>query len=246
MDFLQNKIKAGSDTGSEAQVSRRNRKRIVRKALFDGPVEKAAETASEGGLMRGVNAVLPFLYDLDELLRWRAVSVTGILVDRLAFENLEAARVVMRRLMWNLNDESGGIGWGSAETMGEILARNGVLAGEYAHILLSYAKEDGNYLELPQLQRGVLWGIGRLAGARPEYVDSSSIGIRKYLISADAEVRGAASWLAGLLTVREAAVELEKLRDDNRLFPLYIEGKILKKRVGDTASEALDLIAGAG
>jgi len=47
--------------------------------------------------------------------------------------------------------------------MGEILAAHNGLAQEYAHILLSYAREEGNYLELEALQRGLLWGIGRLA-----------------------------------------------------------------------------------
>jgi len=40
----------------------------------------------------------------------------------------------MRRLMWNLNDESGGIGWGNPEAMGEILACHEALANEYAPI----------------------------------------------------------------------------------------------------------------
>ena len=41
--------------------------------------------------------------------------------------------------------------------------------GEYIHMLVSYIREDGpeafqdgNFIELPLLQRGVLWGIGRL------------------------------------------------------------------------------------
>ena len=75
----------------------------------------------------------------------------------------------MRRLMWNLNDESGGIGWRARpEAMGEIVARSERLADEYGHILISYLDPDGNYLEHPLLQRGLLWGIGRFAHARPE------------------------------------------------------------------------------
>jgi len=43
------------------------------------------------------------------------------------------------------------------------------LAEEYLHMLVSYMREDGpkafqdgNFIELPMLQRGLLWGIGRL------------------------------------------------------------------------------------
>ena len=58
----------------------------------------------------------------------------GALVFSLAEQDMESARVVMRRLMWNLNDESGGIGWGSPEAMGEIMARHSGLAEEYSKI----------------------------------------------------------------------------------------------------------------
>jgi hypothetical protein len=80
---------------------------------------------------------------------------------------MESARVVMRRLMWNLNDESGGIGWGSPEAMGEITAGHPGLANEFACILVSYINPAGNFLEHESLQRGSLWGVGRLAHARP-------------------------------------------------------------------------------
>ena len=117
---------------------------------------------------RIVNALLPFLYSQDEIIKWRAVTLIGIFMAYLAEEDMEAARNVMRRFMWNLNDESGGIGWGSPEAMGEILARHEELAGEYAAILLSYADKDGNYLELPMLQRGLLWGIARFSEVAPQ------------------------------------------------------------------------------
>jgi hypothetical protein len=91
----------------------------------------------------------------EEKVKCAAVKAMGAVVAKLADHNMEAARIIVRRLMWNLNDESGGIGWGSPEAMGEILARHRGLAGEYAHILISYIREDGNYLENQVLQEGV-------------------------------------------------------------------------------------------
>jgi hypothetical protein len=92
----------------------------------------------------------------------------GVTVARLANQDMEAARIVMRRFMWSLNDESGGIGWGAPEAMAECLASHAGLAGEYTKILVSFMREDGFYLELPSLQRGLMWGIGRLAQVRPQ------------------------------------------------------------------------------
>ena len=94
---------------------------------------------------QAVNPLFSFFYHTDEQTRWRAIIAMGAVVARLAKTDAESARVVMRRLMWNLNDESGGIGWGSPEAMGEIMARSPLLAGEFAHILVSYIREDMNY-----------------------------------------------------------------------------------------------------
>jgi hypothetical protein len=70
--------------------------------------------------------------------------------------------------MWTLNDESGGIGWGSPEAMAEAMARHRGLAKEYISILFSYIREDGNFLEYEPLRRGALWGIRRLSQVYPE------------------------------------------------------------------------------
>ena len=115
---------------------------------------------------RAVNPLFSFLYSRDEQIRWRAITAMGSVVSNLAEEDMESARVIMRRLMWNLNDESGGIGWGSPEAMGEIMARHAGLAEEYARVFMSYTREDGNYLENEMLQRDLLRGIGRRRGLR--------------------------------------------------------------------------------
>ena len=120
-----------------------------------------------------VNHLISCLYNTDELIKWRAVTAIGEVVSSVAEDDIESARVVMRRLMWNLNDESGGIGWGSPEAMGEIIARNKKLGKEYACILISFINKNGNYLENEVLQQGVIWGIGRIARVKPELVKDS-------------------------------------------------------------------------
>ena len=70
----------------------------------------------------------------------------GAVVEKLAWEDMEGARVIMRRLMWSLNEESGGIGWGAPEAMAEIMARHLELAREYSHMLISYMDYEGNFL----------------------------------------------------------------------------------------------------
>ena len=187
-----------------------------------------------------VNALFSFLYNPDPGIKWPVVSAMGAVVAKIADDDMEAARVVMRRLMWNLNDESGGIGWGSPEAMGEILARSDPLAEEYTNILLSYTKEDGNYLELEMLQRGLLWGIGRLAQVKPHLIQDSAQRLIPYLESKDTNVRGLAAWITGLIDMKEAGPYLKKLREDSSEIQIYIDHKILKFRIKDLAENALE------
>jgi len=109
-----------------------------------------------------------YFYNQDELIKFRSVTAMGELVARIADNRLENARIIMRRLMWNLNDESGGIGWGSPEAMGEILSKSPALAREFKSILFSYLDHKGNHIEHEMLQRGVLWGIGTYLGTAPD------------------------------------------------------------------------------
>ncbi len=186
-----------------------------------------------------INALFSFLYSQDDTTKWRAVTLMGIFVADLAGEDLEAARDVMRRLMWNLNDESGGIGWGSAEAMGEILARHEGLRGEYGSILLSYADKDGNYLELPMLQRGLLWGIARLSEVSPQMVKDSKSRYLRYLVSEDPAVRGHAARILGLVGTAEDIRYLEPLIKDESPYATYSARQCSERLVGSTAKEAV-------
>lgn len=101
-------------------------------------------------------------------LSWQAAYGLGLAVSRMAGASMEPARVVMRRLMWSMNEESGNLGWGIPEAMACILAESPALAREYGRILLSYGHDTGredNFIEHAPLRRGVYWGIGRLAAA---------------------------------------------------------------------------------
>ena len=95
----------------------------------------------------------------------------GEVVSRMAKSNLESARTVMRRLLWSLNEESGWIGWGSAEALGEIMARNETLAQEYHNLLISFVREgNNNYLLYDKLRDEVVLGLRRLSQVHPKLV----------------------------------------------------------------------------
>ena len=188
-----------------------------------------------------VNPLFSFFLHRDEKIRWRAVTAMGVVVACLAEKDIESARVVMRRLMWSLNDESGGIGWGAPEAMGEIIALDERLASEYGAVLISYIWEEGNYLEYELLQRGALWGVGRAAQVRPLVMKNAEPYLVPFLHAPDATLRGLSARALGLLRSKMARKELAMLLNDTGAFSLYEDGDIQHPMVRDMAQYALSI-----
>ena len=192
-----------------------------------------------------INPLIGSLCSTHETARWHAIAALGPVIAQLADHDMEAARVVMRRFMWSLNDESGGIGWGAPEAMGEIMACHDRLADEYAHVLVAYMREEGFYLELEQLQRGLMWGLGRLAQDKADILRSKNTVryLLPYLDSTDSTVRGLAAWTLGLLHANESKALLEKLVDDPAPVRFYKDRQFHDETVGKLVNKALANIA---
>jgi len=186
-----------------------------------------------------VNPLFSFFYSGEERIRWRAIVAMGVVVSHLAAKSMESARVVMRRLMWNLNDESGGIGWGSPEAMGEIMARHEGLAGEFANILVSYIDPQGNFLEYEPLQRGSLWGVGRLAHARPGLARPAAAFLPAFYRSPDPFLRGIAVWATGPILEDRLRPLLEKMLTDHAPLQIFFQMRMTRTTVATLASDIL-------
>lgn len=195
-----------------------------------------------------VNPLFSALSRPDERVRWHAITVFGQVVPRLADQDMEAARIVMRRFLWSLNDESGGIGWGAPEAMAEIMLHHNPLAEEYLHMLLSYLHpdgpldhQDGNFLELPSLQCGLLWGIGRLASRlAPKLVSRGVVAdLLPYLQSENGAVRGLAVWALGRLRAVGLRDALLPLATDTSQVRLYQQGEVHLLSVAELVKDAL-------
>ncbi len=191
---------------------------------------------------QSVNFLFSFFYDKEEIIKWRAIAAFGRVVSMLADQNMESARVIMRRLMWNLNDESGGIGWGSPEAMGEITALHPGLAKEFSCMLRSYIRPEENFLEYEMLQRGVIWGIGRLAQARPDCLAQTDSYLFPFLESEDAYHRGLAAWALGNLKSNESIPALERLTEDKNELFLFNDLELKSMTVGAMAMQSLEKI----
>lgn len=155
----------------------RKTKKKVGRILTGSAISAARKSLDQIPEKKLVNYLMSYFYDRDELIKFRSIYLFGELVADMAEHSMEDARVVLRRLMWNLNDESGGIGWGSPEAMGEILSRNRKLADEYKSILFSYLEPGPNFIEHEMLQNGVIWGVGSYLSSHPDDLDEPALDV---------------------------------------------------------------------
>jgi hypothetical protein len=186
-----------------------------------------------------INPLFGALYSCDTRTRWHAVIAMGAVVAALADQNMESARVIMRRLMWNLNDESGGIGWGSPEAMGEIMARHAGLAREYAAILISYLNPQGNFLEHEGLQEGAVWAVGRMAHGDARWVRDAAPFLENLFSSSNVQLRGLAVWAAGPVATLSMRPGLERLCKDPAHFTLFWRGRFVQCAIAQLSADAL-------
>ena len=214
-----------------SSLSGRQFKASLRESLLHETLDAALSEILQMPPRKVVNPLISFLCSSEPLLYWRSISAIGAVVAMTASHDLESARVIMRRLMWQLNEESGGIGWGCPEAMGEIMARCDQMAKEYACILVSFINPDGGFIEHPILQQGVLWGLGRLAHVRPERVASASAFLTPLLSDANPVTRGLSAWVVAALPGSATNPLLIRLSDDNELIPFYINGSFCSRTI---------------
>jgi hypothetical protein len=150
----------------------RKNKDLTLRALADEHWEEAfQDLLNKANPQKLVSPLFGALCSSSPTLRWHAVTCFGHAASRIADNSLERVRIIMRRLLWSLNDESGGIGWGAPESMAEVMSCLNRMADEYHRLLFSFVRSRSgpdNYLEVAPLRQGAYWGIARLGQARPD------------------------------------------------------------------------------
>jgi hypothetical protein len=217
----------------------RELKRLVAERLGSEDFDAALRYLLRLPARQVVNPLFGLFCDRLPLLRWRAVTAMGAVTAALADRDMESARVIVRRFMWNLNEESGGIGWGCPEALGETLARSPRLADEYQCILFSYLNPRGNFLENPLLQEGVVWGLGRLGHARPGVLGGCGPLIAPFFANPAAPLRGLSAWTAEAAGDPGLLAGLKPLMSDGAVFSMYRDERLAECSVAELAQQAV-------
>jgi HEAT repeat protein len=173
--------------------------------------------------------------------RHRAAALLGRAVAEMAADDPEAAREIIRRLLWSLNEESGTMAWGAPAALAEIMACHSGLAREFARLLLAHATPSLNPLDNLELLKGAVWGLGRLAacGSGAAAGLDLAAALLPYLGAQDPGLRGLAAWAAGMSGLGQARPALEGLLGDQAQASIYAAGSLREVTVGDLAGQAL-------
>jgi len=194
-------------------------------ARFDDIVAIAGERNRVLGLL------VSLTYDRDAVVAWRAVEALGRAAARVAERNPDVVRDHLRRLLWLLSEESGGVCWRAPEAMAEIVSRAPDRFADYVpivvHLICEMAEED-----LSHFRVGMLWAIGRLGSlAVPHVADVAPVMVA-CLDHADPQVRGTALWALARVGQRDVVLRSAHLRDDEGPVERYDHGEVTQTTVG--------------
>jgi len=190
---------------------------------------------------RVLSLLLSLTYDPDETIAWRAVEGLGLAAAAVADYDAEFVRGILRRLMWSLTDESGGIGWKSPQALGAVVAERLELFPEFVPIMISLFE-----LEEATFRPGTLWAVGRIGAQDPALVERAIPWILQFLADPDPQTRAHACWCAGQVGLQEARPSLLHLAEDPAEVAFFEGGEWHQRTVGQMAREALDRLSGHG
>ena len=144
---------------------------------------------------RTLSYLTALTYEQPPGLAWAAVRAMGLVAADLAERDPEFVCGHLRRLVWLLNDESGGIGWRAPEALGAIITARPDCFADFIPILVSLLEMEAK--DAVRFQAGYLWAIGRLAQVAPGPASQALPWVLPALGDPDPQVRGLALWCLG-------------------------------------------------
>lgn len=211
-------------------------KRELRALLAAYDLAGIAERAERATRVLGV--LVPFTFDRDPTIAWRAVEAMGAAAERVAARAPDAVREHLRRLNWLMTEESGGICWRAPEAMAEIVARLPDACAEFVpiviHLLVETAEEDLHHFRV-----GMLWAIGRLGPVAAAHVGDVLPAMTACLGHEDPQVRGVAVWALSQVGRADRVADRTEIAHDGGPVEIYEGGHLISTTVGALARRAV-------
>jgi hypothetical protein len=163
---------------------------------------------------RALSTLFSLTFEKDQLIKWRAIEATGLAAAVVAEQNEERVKDFLRRLLWLMNDESGGLGWHAPEAIGEVVFNIPKLAVEYGIILTSFLKEE-------PFERGSHFSLVRIGILQPAAILACAPVLTASLKEKDPAIRAFACHALRIAGSEIPSDALRALAQDAEAFHVY-------------------------
>lgn len=222
--------KDSADMQKGAIAAKGGLKNKVKELLRAKAYNEIAELAkTDKGVIR---QTISLAYDKEDPMTWRAIEAIGFIAGALSVERIDIIKDTIRRLLWSMSEESGGIGWSSAEMLGEIIKANPDEFTDIIPIVWSFKDEE-------MFRPGTIWAMGRIALERTDLAEFILKDLQLMTTDKNPTVRGYAALVVGIMGAGEFAEDIKNLADDNSSINFYQDGDLIKRTVGEIAEEAI-------
>lgn len=208
-------------------------KKTIRKLLEEKAYVDIAGIALQDKSV--IRHIISLAYDKEDVITWRAIEAMGIVARALSGTRVDILRDTIRRLLWSMGEESGGIGWSAAEMLGEIIRSDPEQFSDIIPIVWSFREED-------MFRAGIVWAMGRIAQVRPDLVDFIKDDICSMLSDKNPAVRGYAVCVFGILGADKVLDDLRKLLGDRASLSFYENGELTERTVAAIVEGILNSI----
>ena len=217
-------------------ITHRQLKETLRELLDERRLEEIAEMAVRR--KRVLGSLVSLTYDADPRISLRAVEAVGVAASLVAEDVPDQARELLRRLLWLMSEESGGVCWRAPEAMAEIVRHKPEMFADYIPIvvslIVSLEEED-----LAHFRAGTLRAIGLLAAVAGDHVQEVTPAVTSALIDSDPQVRGMAVWCLSEVGLAELLADRPELLSDEGPVDLYEDGLLSRTTVSHLVERAL-------
>jgi hypothetical protein len=217
-------------------------KKFILRSLESNDLDAVVSFIQEN--RKALSLLIRMAYDKETLVGWRAIKAAGRVAKALVKTHNEYLRITMRKLLWSLSDESGGIGWAAPELLGEIVSSD---PEGFADIVPLIAEVYD--IEEQTFRPGVVYALARVAEVSPELVANYQKIIIRSLTDKNPLIKIYALDLVGLvwstacrknLWSREYQTKIngviDNMNNDNGVAWLYYNNAFIDAIVGENAS----------
>jgi hypothetical protein len=224
------------------ELTQRDMKQAVVAALGKNDLETLLSLARHD---RKVLIVLVRLaYDKETLIGWRAIIAIGRVAEQFVRDQYDFLRETVRKLLWSLSDESGGIGWSAPEMLGEIVSADPIRLADIVPLIAQvYSIEEAVF------RPGVLYALRRIAETDPKAVRPFQMLVKHGLSEQDPLSRVHALELVKMLrnefipeNLESIKCQVQDLRNDRAEAWVYMKEGFTSIVVGELAGDVANVL----